>query len=54
MGVRWIALWTRIGLEYRVDEERQHVSVAIVLAIHYGTDGSQNLEQEPTQTETAD
>ena len=29
------------------------VSVAIVLAIHYGTDGSQNLEQEPTQTETA-
>jgi hypothetical protein len=30
------------------------VSVAIVLAIHYGTDGSQNLEQEPTQTETAD
>ena len=30
------------------------VSVAIVLAIHYGTDGSQNLEQEPMQTETAD
>ena len=30
------------------------VSVAIVLAIHYGTDGSQNLEQEPAQTETAD
>ncbi|MDE0871189.1 MAG: hypothetical protein OSA37_04665 [Flavobacteriales bacterium] len=29
------------------------VSVAIVLAIHYGTDGSQNLEQEPAQTETA-
>jgi hypothetical protein len=30
------------------------VSVAIVLAIHYGTDGSQNLEQEPAQIETAD
>ncbi|MDG2209297.1 MAG: hypothetical protein P8K81_04820 [Flavobacteriales bacterium] len=30
------------------------VSVAIVLAIHYGTDGAQNLEQEPAQIETAD
>lgn len=29
------------------------VSVAIVLAIHYGTDGAQNLEQEPAQIETA-